>query len=88
MQIGPICELCARPLSLLPPGVAHRLFLQDPILLSLTPHNVAFVERIEQELLEKVPHRQYVVTIPKMLRIFLGTTARSARRSEKCFLSI
>ena len=31
---------------------------------------VAFAERVETELLEEVPHSQYVVTIPKMLRIY------------------
>ena len=31
---------------------------------------VAFAERVETHLLEKVPHSQYVVTIPKMLRVY------------------
>lgn len=31
---------------------------------------VSFAEWTEQEVLEKVPHRQYVFTIPKMLQIY------------------
>jgi hypothetical protein len=53
---------------------------------------VAFAEHVRSELLEQVPHSQYVVTIPKMLRIYfkhqrklLGLLSRSFYETLKEF---
>ena len=56
---------------------------------------VAFARRVQSELLEKVPHIQYVVTIPKMLRLYfkhhrklLGLLSRSFYETLKEFSQI
>ncbi len=53
---------------------------------------VAFADRVETELLEKIPHSQYVVTILKMLRVYfkhdrklLGLLSRSFYQALKEF---
>lgn len=46
---------------------------------------VLFAERVEQEVLEKVPIRQYVVTIPKMLRIFFKHDRKLLGLLSRCF---
>ena len=46
---------------------------------------VLFAERVEQEVLEKVPIRQYVVTIPKMLRVFFKHDRKLLGLLSRCF---
>lgn len=46
---------------------------------------VLFAERVEQEVLEKVPIRQYVVTIPKMLRVFFKHDRKLLGLLSQCF---
>jgi transposase-like protein len=46
---------------------------------------VLFAERVEQEVLEKVPVRQYVVTIPKMLRFFFKHDRKLLGLLSRCF---
>jgi hypothetical protein len=46
---------------------------------------IAFAERVETELLEKVPHSQYLVTIPKMLRIYFKHDRKLLGLPSQCF---
>jgi transposase-like protein len=45
---------------------------------------VSFAEWAEQEVLEKVPHRQYVFTIPKMLRIYFKYDRKLLGKLSQC----
>ena len=45
----------------------------------------SLAERVEQEVLEKVPVHQYVVTIPKMLRIFFKHDRKLLGLISQCF---
>jgi Putative transposase/Transposase zinc-binding domain len=46
---------------------------------------VLFAERVEEEVLERVPVRQYVVTIPKMLRVFFKHDRKLLGLLSQCF---
>jgi len=46
---------------------------------------VLFAECVEQEVLEKVPVREYVVTIAKMLRIFFKHDRKLLGLLSRCF---
>ena len=46
---------------------------------------IAFAERVETQLLEKVPHSQYVVTIPKMLRTYFKYDRKLLGLLSRCF---
>jgi hypothetical protein len=46
---------------------------------------IAFAERVETELLEKVPHSQYVVTVPKMLRVYFKHQRKLLGLLSQCF---
>lgn len=46
---------------------------------------IAFAQRVETELLEKVPHSQYVVAIPKMLRVYFKHDRKLLGLLSQCF---
>ena len=46
---------------------------------------IAFAERVEARLLETVPHSQYVVTIPKMLRVYFKHDRKLLGLISQCF---
>ncbi len=45
---------------------------------------MSFAEWAEQEVLEKVPHRQYVFTLPKMLRIYFKYDRKLLGKLSQC----
>ena len=46
---------------------------------------VSFAERVVEEVLAAVPHRQYVVTIPKMLRVYFKYDRKLLGLLSQCF---
>jgi len=62
----------------MPPRVFSSFFLQD-----FLPLPLLFAEYLDEQLLLMLPHRKFVFSIPKALRVFLLCRARHKRKPLK-----